>query len=246
MEFGPHKRFITDENLFKPGAKSYPVLFMLSAISFTFKKRLIVLCDKFNLAFFHKNSNIINILPEEFDSSTETLILTLTNHGIISNPKLKDESIVCALMDYSIVSTLELNKSFLEQYLDIDYYSDNTKESGTNDSVKISQKNLNNQYNIMPIKEFVQTYSSIDESGEIKVLDTAYSNDSRIDYHLSDHRIEAMEEVEYDRTFDIDGFFSILKPNQLASCVNSGGKIVMVDKLEYAKIDSSLKKLLLD
>lgn len=241
MEFGTHKRLIKDENLFKPRSKVYPVLYMLAAVADTYKIRIILLCDSFNLAFIHKETNIVNMVPEELDLRNEPLILTLTHNGVLLNPKLKDEDIIAGILNYSLVSTVNLDRESISEYLDNDYYSHNGKASAN-----ISRKNSNNKFNIMTLKKFVNTYSTIDSDGNFDVLDSAYANDSRIDYQLSDYRVEAKEEIGYSKTYDLDGFFAIVKPNQLINCIKSGGKIVKIEELKYSSINNSFKKALPD
>ena len=244
LEFGLHKRLINETNLLDLESNMYPVLFMLSAASTSFRRRIILLCDSNNLAFFHKDLNIINIVPEKYDSDIDPLILTLTDHGVLMNTKLKDEKLIESLKEYSLISTLNLDRNTITQYLDEEYYSENSYKFCSNDVERILEKNTNNNYEIVPIMKFVESYSTTNEDGNLNVLDTAYSNDIRVDFQLSDYRVEAMEDIKYEKSYDLDGFMAILKPDYLASCVNSGGSIVKIEESTFSKAKKSFLKLL--
>ena len=128
--------------------------------------------------------------------------------------------------------------------MDDEYYSLSEGKVSSKAAEALRLKNANNKFNIMTIQKFVETYSTLDENGNLDVLDSAYSNDSRIDYQLSDYRVEAKESIKYLKTFDLDGFFAILKPEQLTDCINTGGKIVKVEELKYSSITNSFKRML--
>lgn len=246
LECGLHKRLINETNLLDLESNMYPVLFMLSAASTSFRKRIIVLCDSSNLAFFHKGLNIINIVPEKYDSEIGPLILTLTDHGVLMNTKLKDETLIESLKEYSLISTLNLDRNTITQYLDEEYYSENSYKVCSNDGERMLEKNTNNNFEIVPIMKFVESYSTTDEDGNVNVLDTAYSNDIRVDYQLSDYRVEKMEDIKYEKSYDLDGFLAVLKPDNLANCVNSGGSIVMIKESDHSKTKKSFLKSLSD
>ena len=85
--------------------------------------------------FFHKGLNIINIVPEKYDSEIGLLILTLTDHGVLMNTKLKDEHLLIIKRIFFNIY-LNLDRNTITQYLDEEYYLKNSYKFCSNDGEK--------------------------------------------------------------------------------------------------------------
>ena len=234
LEFGEHARFINFSNMFCNKDGCYPVLSMLAIVSNTYKRKIFLLCDHNNLAHFHKYTNLLCIQPVE-ESDQNSIFLSLTNFFILDEIHFDDESEKMAVANSKNLRTIQLSK----------YNSENgnscqIKERRSN---KTASRLANN--NSYTISGFIKMYTRETENESI-VIPEAYSNDSRINFKLSDVRIQKDIKIGFTKTLDIDGFFSIVKPMELYKCINSGGKIMQFVSAGNQILKKSISKIMGD
>ena len=236
LEFGNHSRWISKENLLDEKSRCYPLLFMLALISNTYKRRIVLICDDYNLTFIHKGRSIVCVQPDGLIEQND-MLLTLTDYNILNQINLETESdkqkILSRLRN---ATSIDLEKY---KYDPIKTFPEPKQRS------KFRPLNRERSENSFTVQDFISQFSTENEH-EMHILPEAYSNDSRINYKLSDYRIQEGLDVDFIKTFDVDGFFSIVNPMDLSSCINSGGKMVKFRDSSYKIHKKSIKKILAD
>ena len=237
LEFGDHARFIDFKNMFCNKDGCYPVLSMLAIISNTYKRKIFLLCDHNNLASFHKYSKLLCIQPVE-ECDQNSIFLSLMNYFVLNEIHFDDESEKLAVANCKKLKTIQLSKYNSEN-------GDNCKNITYKQrrSHKSASRIANN--NNFTIEDFIKRYTRESENESI-VIPEAYSNDSRINFKLSDVRIQKNIKIGFTKTLDIDGFFSIVKPIELYQSINSGGKIMQFVSSGNQILKKSISKIMGD
>lgn len=238
LEFGPHKRLIDEESIFSNDSKFAPMLFYLVSVAYHFKHKIVVICDDLNLSFIHKGSNIFCIVPENGIKSI--FYISITGYSIMNNLSLKDEFTQKSLIDNLGIS-LNLDATFASLNAD----EKKIKRTSTK-NYKVDSENYSNQSNnlneLTTIQDFMEKNLFLDGDNISQICNEAYSNNFKIDYQLSDIRVQKEADVEFVKTFDIDGFTTIVEPDKLLMCINSGGSLVNFKYLDNFVNKNSLKR----
>lgn len=95
------------------------------------------------------------------------------------------------------------------------------------------------------LTDFIDKYSNEDEKG-LHILPEAYNNSTRINYKLSDHRVQEGVHIEYKTSYDIDGFFTLVHQEDLVKCVNSSGRMMKYENTSYPIHKKGVNKILKD
>lgn len=96
------------------------------------------------------------------------------------------------------------------------------------------------------VTEFVDLFLHQGDDGPL-IDESAYNNNTKINFHESDFRYKSESDVEQLKSIDIDGFFGVFDDSQLKNCLNSTGSIVTFkDSIKYKKDRRSIEKLLKD
>lgn len=215
IEFGPHMRWINNEVPF------LPILAWLGTISDAYSQEIIVVCDQMNLAFIHKGSYLVRILPSRVVGVP--VVVGLGGLGIfhlIDHPSIETLN--------NLISTIEVGSTIHLSTIPIELTSNNTghdfsgsETDSQGEQVFIDDIVLPEIMNInqsKTINEFIEDFSA-PVNQTLKINNLAYSNNDKISFISSDFRVEERRQVTSLRTIDIDGFFSILSPGQIVECV---------------------------
>ena len=231
-EYGQQKKWIDIDRLFEEEEDFFPVLFAVASVSSFFKVRTVLICDELNMSFIHSGHFVIVLEPLEIER--DDIILTLTEDGILrtcttSDPE-KFDRYLQSLPEYCNISFEEqLEEEDLNQMEEIDVIE--ITEKGETAPVNLDSYDneacaLNES---LFINEYIETYS--DSNGRPKK--EAYSNKHRINFIGSDYRAQNNEKVKFSKTIDIDGFFAIVEPKDVTSCIKGFG--TMIEAVETTK-----------
>ena len=244
IDYGLQKKWIDIEEIFEDDEEFFPVLFAVAAVSSHYKVRTVLICDELNLSYIH--SGHLAVVVEPLEILRDDLVFTLSGDGILRACSVRDSDKFKGFLDrlpnYCTVnlddSAFDGNYWSKDESEDHEAYIDGERAPIHYDSYDDEVPKTKS----LRINEYIRKYT--DEKG--RPTNEAYNNDHRIDFTHSDFRADQFETVEFSRTIDIDGFFAVVEPKDLASCINSFG--TMIAATEPTKIGTveSIAKLARD
>lgn len=230
FEIGPHHR-ILGRGLSILNNEYCPSLAMISGVAQCYKCKVVVLTDDFNLAFLTKGRFLCSVEPESLERAP--IIIALVEMGLFRALEGEGRERISDIITSSPADSnfcLFRIQENANVGFDLDLASDNDESDAASSEVRRFSQNrqttglMNNES--QKIESFIDDNSAI-EYGTTVFYDEAYTSSSRIDFLQSDYRcIAENDRVEFQTTIDIDGFFAIIKPEDLKNVFRSGVDIV--------------------
>ena len=242
-EFGSHRRWIDLDRVFA-NSTFIPVLAMVAAVSQSFNKRIILICDDNNLGDIHQGSNGIVLHPSRVVG--DEIVCWLTDSGLFNEAHLSDRRAFDAAIDALPESSILLIDSVPEVAVQVgeEPEAEIEEDAGVEAPVTFAD------YPSGPVeipKMSIQLYMERFTGGrDSRPTREAYSNPNGIDFVTSDYRMESENAIEFEKTADIDGFFACIKPAELAEVIACGGTVVKSEEVFLKHTINSVRKVALD
>lgn len=231
IEYGLQKKWINVDVIFDDDQIFFPVLFTVAAISSVYGVKIILICDDFNMSFIHCGHFAVVIEP--FVILRDEIMFTLTGNGLLQSCLINDSSKFLGTLErlpaYCTINLSDLAVELHVNELDISESTEFTEEGERAPLNYDAYDDTDYIVQSLTIHEYMEKYS--DNHGRPEK--EAYKNSHRIDFTSSDYRVDQEEIVSFSRTIDIDGFFAVVEPKDMESCINCFG--TMIEAIETTK-----------
>ena len=242
-EYSHQRLWIDETSTNNEPSEFFPLLYSCASICHAFQYDVILVCGLLNLSFIHKSHRIIKISSER--SNGNFVVIGLDDANIFKVLKYYGThehiiQLISDIPDYCIIS------------LDEDCFDDDRDALPQSrfDSFRRMTNNMDefvdDNIEKLTIRQYLNNQLRCSSNG-LKVHESSFDNNHKIDIHGSDFRFEHEYLVSFQRTLDIDAFFGLFTDFEFQECLAGGGKIISFKDMTKNKREiASIKKILED